>query len=41
MAMPLRDLAERLIERVTQEVTGTGPGHGEFLKTVLVPGASV
>jgi hypothetical protein len=41
MAMPLHDLAGRLIERVTEEVTGTGPGHGEFLETVLIPGQSV
>ena len=40
LAMPLRDLAGRLVERVTEEVTGSGPGHGEFLKTILVPGES-
>lgn len=41
MAMPLHDLAGRLIERVTEEVAGTGSGHGEFLETVLIPGQSV
>jgi len=40
VAMPLRNLAGRLIDRVTEEVTGSGPGHGEFLQTILVPGES-
>ena len=40
VAMPLRDLAGRLIERVTEEVTGSGPGHGEFLETILIRGES-
>jgi DNA-binding LacI/PurR family transcriptional regulator len=41
VAMPLGELAGRLIERVTEEVAGAGPGHGEFLETVLVRGESV
>jgi DNA-binding LacI/PurR family transcriptional regulator len=41
VAMPLRGLARRLIERVTEEVTGTAPGHGEVLDTILVQGESV
>jgi DNA-binding LacI/PurR family transcriptional regulator len=45
MAMPLRDLANRLIDRVTAQATGTGTGtgtgHGEILDTILIPGESV
>ncbi|HWG14704.1 MAG TPA: LacI family DNA-binding transcriptional regulator [Streptosporangiaceae bacterium] len=41
VAMPLRELAGRLIDRVTEEVTGHSRGHGEFLDTILVHGQSV
>jgi DNA-binding LacI/PurR family transcriptional regulator len=41
MAMPLRDLAGRLIDRVIGEVSGTVVGHGEFLDTILIEGDSV
>ncbi len=40
MAIPLGDLATRLIERVIAQVAGTDSGHGEFLDTVLIEGAS-
>jgi DNA-binding LacI/PurR family transcriptional regulator len=41
MALPLRDLASRLIDRVTAQVGGTDPGPAEVLETILVPGDSV
>jgi DNA-binding LacI/PurR family transcriptional regulator len=41
MAMPLRDLANRLIDRVIAQANGTAPGHGELLETILIPGGSV
>jgi DNA-binding LacI/PurR family transcriptional regulator len=41
VAIPLRELASRLIDRVIAEVTGTAPGHGEFLDTILIQGESV
>jgi DNA-binding LacI/PurR family transcriptional regulator len=40
MAIPLGDLATRLIERVTAQVAGTDSGHGEFLDTILIEGDS-
>lgn len=41
VAMPLRDLAARLIDRVTAAAAGTAPGPGELLDTTLISGESV
>jgi hypothetical protein len=40
MAIPLRDLATRLIDRVIAQATGTAPSHGEVLDTILIEGES-
>jgi DNA-binding LacI/PurR family transcriptional regulator len=40
MAIPLRDLAARLIDRVIAQATGTAPSHGEVLDTILLEGES-
>ena len=41
MAMPLAEIATRLIDRLIQEVDGTPHRHGEIIETILVPGESV
>jgi DNA-binding LacI/PurR family transcriptional regulator len=41
MAIPLRELANRLIGRVIAQVVGTDPGPGEVLETILIAGESV
>ncbi|MBV9794854.1 MAG: LacI family DNA-binding transcriptional regulator [Actinobacteria bacterium] len=41
MAMPLRALANRLIDLVIAQVNGTAAGCGELLETILIPGGSV
>ena len=41
VAMPLRDLAARLIDRVTAAAAGTASGPGELLDTILIHGQSV
>ncbi len=40
MAIPLRDLAARLIDRVIAQATGTTPRHGEVLDPILLEGES-
>jgi DNA-binding LacI/PurR family transcriptional regulator len=41
MAMPLRDLANGLIDRLIAQVAGNDPGPAEVLETILIPGESV
>ncbi len=41
VAMPLGDIARRLIDRVIAEVAGVPQDHGEILDTTLVQGESV
>lgn len=41
MAIPLGELASRLIGRVVTQAGGTDPGPAEVLDTILIPGESV
>jgi DNA-binding LacI/PurR family transcriptional regulator len=41
VAMPLADIADRLVDRVLRQVAGTAPADGEILPTRLVHGGSV
>jgi DNA-binding LacI/PurR family transcriptional regulator len=41
VAMPLRGLANGLMDRVIKQAAGTAPGHGEVLDTILIQGESV
>jgi DNA-binding LacI/PurR family transcriptional regulator len=40
VAMPLADIATRLVDRILQEVAGTPPDRGEIVDTILVRGES-